>query len=85
MNSNDIKTVQSLLSTPKSIVIVPHKNPDGDAMGSTLALCKYLNSQGHTAIVIAPNEYPHFLKWLPGNDDVLIYSTGTINMNTLIF
>lgn len=76
MNSNDIKKVQALLSSPKSIVIVPHKNPDGDAMGSTLALCKYLNTQGHQAIVIAPNEYPHFLKWLPGNDDVLIFNAA---------
>jgi len=77
MNSNDIKTVQSLLNAPKSIVIVPHKNPDGDAIGSTLALCKYLNNQGHTTVVIAPNEYPHFLKWLPGSDDVIIYSATT--------
>lgn len=76
MNSNDTKKVQALLSSPKSIVIVPHKNPDGDAMGSTLALCKYLNIQGHKALVIAPNEYPHFLKWLPGNDDVLIFSAA---------
>ncbi len=77
MNSNDIKTVKALLNTPKSIVVVPHKNPDGDAMGSTLALCKYLNSQGHTAVVIAPNEYPHFLKWLPGHDDVITYNSST--------
>jgi len=77
MNSNDIKTVTSLLNTPKSIVIVPHKNPDGDAMGSTLALCKYLNSQGHNATVVAPNEYPHFLKWLPGHEDVIIYNATT--------
>lgn len=76
MNSNDTKKVQTLLSSPKSIVVVPHKNPDGDAMGSTLALCKYLNIQGHKAIVIAPNEYPHFLKWLPGNDDVLIFNAA---------
>ncbi|WP_299207833.1 bifunctional oligoribonuclease/PAP phosphatase NrnA [uncultured Dokdonia sp.] len=77
MNSNDIKTVKTLLETSKSIVIVPHKNPDGDAMGSTLALCKYLNSKGHTATVIAPNEYPHFLKWLPGHEDVIIYNATT--------
>lgn len=77
MNSNDIKTVTSLLHTPKSIVIVPHKNPDGDAMGSTLALCKYLKSQGHDATVVAPNEYPHFLKWLPGQEDVIIYNATT--------
>ncbi len=74
MNKNDIAKVKSLLSTPQSIVIVPHKNPDGDAMGSTLALCKYLIKKGHKATVISPNEYPHFLKWMPGQEDVLVYS-----------
>lgn len=78
MNSSDIKTVQTLLSTPKPIVIVPHKNPDGDAMGSTLALCKYLIKTGHKATVIAPNDYPHFLKWLPGHEDVLIFNSSII-------
>lgn len=74
MNKNDVAKVHELLSSPKSIVIIPHKNPDGDAMGSTLALNKYLCKKGHSSIVIAPNEYPHFLKWLPGQEDVLIYS-----------
>ena len=74
MNKNDIVKVKSLLSTPQSIVIVPHKNPDGDAMGSTLALQKYLSKKGHNATVISPNEYPHFLKWMPGQEEVLVYS-----------
>ncbi len=74
MNKNDIAKVKDLLSSPKSIVIVPHKNPDGDAIGSTLALCSYLSKKGHDAIVIAPNDYPVFLKWLPGQDDILVYN-----------
>ncbi len=74
MNVNDITKLKELLNTKKSIVIVPHKNPDGDAMGSTLALHKYLIKQGHDATVIAPNEYPLFLKWMPGQEDVLIYN-----------
>jgi phosphoesterase RecJ-like protein len=74
MNKNDIAKTHDLLSSPKSIVIIPHKNPDGDAMGSTLALNKYLSKMGHASIVIAPNEYPHFLKWLPGQEDVLFYN-----------
>ncbi len=74
MNKNDIAKVKELLSTPKSIVIVPHKNPDGDAMGSTLALHRYLVKKGHSATVIAPNEYPHFLKWMPGQEEVLVYN-----------
>ena len=74
MNKNDIAKIKELLSTPKSIVIVPHKNPDGDAMGSALALHKYLTKKGHSSIVISPNEYPHFLQWMPGQEDVLIYN-----------
>lgn len=74
MNKNDIAKTQELLSSPKSIVIVPHKNPDGDAIGSTLALHKYLTKKGHQSIVISPNEYPHFLQWMPGQENVLMYN-----------
>ena len=74
MTAADIKETHTLLSVPKKIVIIPHKNPDGDAMGSTLALCTYLNKKGHSATVVAPNEYPHFLKWLPGDEATVIYS-----------
>lgn len=62
------KELQQFLSTPKSIVIVGHRNPDGDAMGATLGLYHYLTKKGHTANVVVPNEYPDFLHWLPGSD-----------------
>ena len=73
MNSNDYKELKNILSTPKNIVIIPHKNPDGDAMGSTLGLMHYLQQYNHHITIIAPNEYPEFLHWLPSNDQVVIY------------
>ncbi len=79
-----IPSIKALLSTPKNIVIVPHKNPDGDAMGSTLGLYHYLKSYGHNAIVIAPNDYPDFLKWLPGDDTVLKFESQQDQSKTLI-
>ncbi len=63
-----INELESFLSTPKNIVIVGHRNPDGDAMGSTLGLCHYLRKKGHKPTVVVPNEYPDFLHWLPGSD-----------------
>ncbi|WP_066217637.1 DHH family phosphoesterase [Formosa haliotis] len=84
MTSAEINEIQVLLSTPKHIVIVPHKNPDGDAMGSTLALYHYLKQYNHEALVIAPNDYPDFLKWLPGDDTVLKYESDTDNCQKLI-
>ncbi|MEM5566080.1 bifunctional oligoribonuclease/PAP phosphatase NrnA [Psychroserpens sp. AS72] len=73
MNKEDIKNIKELLSSPKKIVIIPHKNPDGDAIGSTLGLLHYLNTYNHDAVIIAPNDYPDFLKWMPGEDSILKY------------
>ena len=68
-----ILEITAELAKADNIVIVPHKGPDGDAMGSTLGLMHFLRDKGHKANVIAPNDYPHFLKWLPGSEEVYVY------------
>ena len=73
MKKEDILAIQDLLVTPKKIAIIPHRSPDGDAMGSTLALYHFLLKLNHTPIVIAPNDFPNFLAWLPGSETVLVY------------
>lgn len=55
------------------IVIVSHTNPDGDAIGSSLALGSLLEEMGHTVACVVPNRYPSFLNWMPGIDKVLVY------------
>lgn len=62
--------LQFFLEKSKKIVIIGHKNPDGDAMGSTLGLKHYLEKKGHHCTVLVPNEYPDFLHWLPGSEQV---------------
>ncbi len=57
----------------ENIVIVSHVAPDGDAIGSSLGLWHFLNSQGKKANVIVPNSFPDFLKWMPGSKDILLY------------
>jgi phosphoesterase RecJ-like protein len=84
MTKNDISEIKQLLFEPKQIVIVPHKNPDGDAIGSTLALYHYLVNKGHKAKVIAPNDYPDFLKWIPGESSIINHETNTKKANQLI-
>lgn len=73
MNPQDIEGVKQLLTSPKKIAIIPHRNPDGDAMGSTLGLYHYLKLKGHDPIVIVPNEFPDFLAWLPSSNTVRIF------------
>ena len=91
MNNEDIEAIRLLLSTPKKIVIIPHRSPDGDAMGSTLGLYHFLLQLQHEAVVIAPNDFPEFLAWIPGAENVLVYendkakTTQIINEAELIF
>ena len=91
MNLEDINAVGVLLSKPQNIVIVPHKNPDGDAIGSTLALWHFLKNKGQKVHVIVPNDYPKFLKWMPGHEQILNFekensqATALIKEATLIF
>lgn len=73
MNIQDIQAIQLLLSTPKKIAIIPHRGPDGDAMGSTLALYHFLLKNNHYPTVISPNDFPDFLAWMPGSETVKIY------------
>ena len=79
-----ILEITAELAKAENIVIVPHKGPDGDAIGSTLGLMHFLKNKGHKATVIAPNDYPHFLKWLPGNDEVIIYEAEKERSDKLI-
>lgn len=73
MNEKDIQAIQLLLATPKKIAIIPHRSPDGDAMGSTLALYHFLIKLQHKPTVISPNDFPEFLAWMPSSESVLIY------------
>lgn len=63
----------SFFSEPHKVVITTHKNPDGDAMGSSLAVARYLQKKKQLVTVIVPTDYPEFLHWLPGNSNVLVY------------
>lgn len=79
-----LQQLRDLLKQADSIVITNHKNPDGDAMGSALALSHFLRKWGHASRIIVPNDYPEFLKWLPGNDDVLVYEGNQKEASELI-
>ena len=84
MNEKDILAIQNLLATPKKIAIIPHRSPDGDAMGSTLALYHFLLKLNHQPVVISPNDFPNFLAWLPNSETVLIYENDKENCTKII-
>jgi len=80
----DTAALSQLLNQPRKIVITTHHKPDGDAMGSSLGLYNYLIQQGHHVQIIAPTDYPVFLAWMPGNEEVMIYTEQTEKSAELI-
>ncbi|MFW0737117.1 DHH family phosphoesterase [Flavobacterium sp. T12S277] len=84
MKIQDIQAIQLLLATPKKIAIIPHRGPDGDAMGSTLGLYHFLLKNNHQPTVIAPNDFPDFLAWLPGSETVKIFEKDTENCTRIL-
>jgi bifunctional oligoribonuclease and PAP phosphatase NrnA len=59
------------LLQPKKVVITTHQKPDGDAMGSALALYHFLKESGHDAVVVSPTNWADFLNWMPGCNTVI--------------
>lgn len=79
-----IKEVQKLIKHASKIVLVAHKRPDGDAIGSTLGLCNFLKGQGKSATVILPDAIPSFHQGLPGAKDVVCFDTQEAEARALI-
>jgi len=84
MEAKDIKKTRTLLQSSENIVITCHKGPDGDAIGSSLALYLYLKKQGKNVTVIVPDDFPFFLKWLPKSELIILYDANKEESNTII-
>ncbi|MFR9650066.1 MAG: DHH family phosphoesterase [Rikenellaceae bacterium] len=64
----------------QNILLLAHTNPDGDALGSTLAMRRVLISKGHNVNIIAPNKYPSSLGSLPDIENILIYRNDELGV-----
>lgn len=75
---NNIKKLKKELhGLQKKITILTHKNPDGDAIGSSLGMFLYLKKLQHHVNIVLPTDYPESLKWLPENDKIIVFSEKT--------
>ena len=75
----NIDSLKAMLAGRKQIVLLAHTNPDGDAVGSSLAWRDVLRGMGHEVTCIVPNKYPYYLDWMPGIGDMVIFKNDTEN------
>lgn len=80
----EVKAAQELINQSNNVVILTHMSPDGDAMGSSLAMRHFLEAQGKQVAVIVPNSFPDFLAWLPKADQDIIYETQRAEADALL-
>ncbi len=67
---SDYSAIKSLITAGKKVVITAHKSPDGDSIGSTLALFHFLRKQGVEVEVLHPDRAANYLNWLPGFESI---------------
>lgn len=71
LDNEQFSLLQSRLSEARKVVCVCHVNPDGDALGSTLALAAWMKQMGKECQVVVPNRFPDFLRWMPGVHEIV--------------
>lgn len=73
MTATEIQEIKNLLLVPKEIVILSHRNPDGDAIGSSLGLALMLRKMMHNVKIVVPSEYPKMFEYLPNLELVEVF------------
>ena len=78
ISQTNLSFLRELIEKPaQKMVILSHTNPDGDAVGSSLAWAEALRNNGHSVTCIVPNKYPYYLDWMTGIRDIVIFKTDT--------
>ena len=83
INATSIEQVRDLIARAHNVVITCHLSPDGDAMGSSLGLCGALRNLGKRVKVVVPDTPPKYLMFLPGADEIAVFSRSQPYVNRL--
>lgn len=79
IDENSLLELKKILNRKKNIIITGHVNPDGDSVGSSLALYHFFSKKHHVKVLM-PNDFPEFLKWLPKSEEILIYDENKFEL-----
>ena len=74
IDQTTIDRLRAMINGVQRIAITCHKSPDGDALGSTLALAHVLRRLGKDAVVVTPDMAPKSLDFMPGVRELVVYT-----------
>ncbi|MBM3405185.1 MAG: bifunctional oligoribonuclease/PAP phosphatase NrnA [Bacteroidetes bacterium] len=73
-SQDEMLLLRSLIADARNILLATHTNPDGDAIGSILAMYRYLVKKGKRVSMVVPDPFPDYLTWMPGSEKIVIFS-----------
>lgn len=73
LSATQCEQLRQLIAAAEHIMVCCHQNPDGDAIGSCLALAEYLRMHDKDPMIAVPDKYPDFLQWMPGTERIVRY------------
>ncbi len=73
VSAQEATKIKEMLAESRNVVITCHTGPDGDAIGSSLAMYEYLKRKGKQVVVIVPNYFPDYLRWMNDADKIIQY------------
>lgn len=73
VSAQEAMKIKEMLNECRNVVITCHTGPDGDAIGSSLAMYEYLKRKGKQVVVIVPNYFPDYLRWMNDADKIIQY------------
>ena len=84
MTDGECTQLRSLIDNAETIVVVCHTNPDGDAIGSLLGWGEVLRQCGKEPLLVAPDQYPDYLQWMPNTDKIVRYDKRKDYVDTVL-
>ena len=83
-DNNSAGELLDRLRSAKRIVLTAHRGPDGDAVGSTLAMWNHLKDLGIESTVVLPDAFPEFLNWMHGKSEIVLHSEAPNRAEALV-
>ena len=84
IDENTVERLRSFINGAQRIVITCHKSPDGDALGSSLALCHVLRRLGKDAVVVTPDMAPKSLEFIPGVRELVVFTKHEVRARRVL-
>jgi phosphoesterase RecJ-like protein len=83
-NADPVAAILDVLRRAERVMVCSHARPDGDAVGSMMAMAMLLKQMGKQAEVVSADKVPHLYRLLPGTENIRVTQRVAANYDAVI-